>query len=124
MKKIKQQIEQAAQSQLRTKKELLVKFLEEEVPQFAQQANIDILSEFNQFVQEQKEQQFKKMSQKVDVPVESLKYQLDEYKFRGECDSRSITRELSGLSLIEKNRKKEQIMIFIKEIGDYYKALD
>ncbi|MEJ6347708.1 type I restriction endonuclease subunit R [Holzapfeliella sp. He02] len=122
--KIKQQIEQAAQSQLHTKKELLLRFLEEEVPQYAEQANVDVLTEFNQYINQQKEDRFNQLSKEVEVPVDSLKHQLDEYNFRGECDSRSINNDLKGIPFKEKRQRRERIMLAIQDIGDHYKALD
>lgn len=102
---------------LRSKMELLERFLLEVIPQLTEKADID--TALNHFVDVERERAIKRYSTENDLDLKSLKLTLEDYQFAG-YEDKSYLNETTEGSVFVKRKKIDKAMEFIKNIRNIF----
>jgi type I restriction enzyme R subunit len=118
--KIRRLLTNADNDQLKSKVDLLTKFLDEEVPHL--QKGADLGNALNAFMEESRKAAIEGFSKSNALPEDFVNEQIDEYNFYGHANDREIMDQLSenGLKFKQKREVKQLITAFVAEaISDY-----
>lgn len=118
--KIRRLLNNANSPELKSKAELLMKFLDEVIPHLDK--SHDVGDALGQFMEESRKNAIAGFSKEHALPEDFMEHQIDEYDFYGHSNDREIMHQLSesGLKFKQKREVKQLITNFVAEaIADY-----
>ena len=111
--KIKRILGNADNDRLKSKADLLAKFLDEIIPKLKSDANIG--SALNQFLADRRQKEIQDFSDQNHISQDLINQQIENYNFYGKTNSRQVNSQLNeqGLSFKKKRETKQKIKTFV-----------
>ena len=118
IKEIKKQLDKADSRELRLKIDLIKEFLDKVIPTLNENDSIE--NEYDKFEEVQKNNEIIYFAKEEGIDTNEVEEQLAEYEFSGNLKRGEILGIFKGFSILEKQRKANNLEKFIKSTVDKY----